>query len=633
MRIVLLIVFGCLSLFANSQESGSKNKKAIKYFNQAQTLLRQQKFAEAETALLKSIQKDSEFSEAMLLLSDVYKYQNMNDKAIETYNKLLKTDSINFPEAYFFRAELLIDKMKYERAISSLKKYLLFELNNPERVLLAKFEMERANFASEAIKKPLKTKLIKLKTPINSQNNEYINFVSDDLNTIFFTRKFTEENSNSFSRESFFNSKKMDGYWSFPEPIQIPGLKANSGGMTMTFDGHQMFFTVCNWPETNNSCDIYSSYLENGNWKQAFEINDINSKSWDSQASVSADGNTIYFASKRKGGKGGSDIWKTIKLENGKWSPAINLGDSINTSANEMAPFIHPDGTTLYFSSDGHIGMGGYDLYVSKKDESGIWGKGNNLMYPINTPSDEINIFIGLDSQSAWISSNRDSINKSFNIYSLDLPLQFRPEKIISFRGKVLDKESKKPLKADIEIVNLDNGSTVSRSFTDNLNGEFLSVLIAGNKYAVNISSKGYFFYSSNIDLSNEEFYRQTEDEFLLMKIKQGLEFALNNIYFETNKWELKSESFFELNKLLKILKKNPDLKIEIQGHTDNTGDKVYNLELSEKRAKSVADYLIEKGINSNRLKTIGYGDSRPVAENSSEKGRALNRRTVVRVL
>ena len=403
------------------------------------------------------------------------------------------------------------------------------------------------------------------------------------------------------------------------------------GGMNLSFDGRQMYFSGCNWPGGFGSCDIYTSRLHSDKWqKPEIMPKGLNSTSWDSQASISADGSKMFFTSRRKGGKGGADIWMSIKID-GRWTKAINLGDSINTSGDEMAPFIHADGQTLYYSSNGSIGMGNFDLLISRKLPTGEWTKGKNLGYPINTKDSDLNIFVSLDGSKAWISSDRSRENGSFDIFSFEMPEAVRPYKIVTLTGMVLDSSTNQALETVVEITDLESSELSSRSISETNTGKFLSVLFPHRKYAVNISRKGYFFYSGTLEADGKT--PDIQKTFKLIKIKKGASANLHNIYFDTDKWEIKGESLPELNKLVTLLKENPNLNILIEGHTDNSGEDAHNQQLSEKRARAVMEFLISKKIAAGRLSFKGFGANRPIADNSTEEGRARNRRTVVRVL
>ncbi len=440
----LLIIIGMLLsavICGQSSGLGSSNKKAIKYYKQAEAFMRQQKYAEAESSLTKALEKDGDFKEAMLLIGDAYREQTKLVEAINIYERLISADSLFYTAVYYFLGDLYLDNEQYEDAITAYKKYLALGAKKPEQALLAGFGYERAKFAKEATENPLDTRIQKLNDKINTGNDEYINYVSEDGSSMIFTRKEQEKTgfAGTSFREYFIESKKEDGKWQQARKISIPYIEGNTGGMTLSFDGKQMYFTACNWPDSKGGCDIYNSTLVSSKWGKPHPLKgNINSTAWDSQASISADGEKLYFSSKRAGGMGGSDIWKSIKLEDGRWSRPINMGDSINGPGDEMAPYIHPDGKTLYYSSRGGIGMGGFDIFISRKDISGIWSKGTNIGYPINTKYDEINIFPALRGDKAWISSNRED-SSLFDIFTFDMPTEISPEEIIILKGKVID--------------------------------------------------------------------------------------------------------------------------------------------------------------------------------------------------
>jgi len=407
----------------------------------------------------------------------------------------------------------------------------------------------------------------------------------------------------------------------------------NMGTINFSTDGKTMYFTGCYWPNGFGSCDIYKSGSVGGKWLSPKNMGStINTSTWDSQPIISSDNKRLYFSSKRAGGKGGSDIWMAIKLQNGQWSPPINMGDSINTDRDEMAPFLHADGKTLYFASTGHPGMGGYDLFVSRQDETGIWSQAKNIGYPTNTKANEIIIFSSLDGKRSWISSDREGGMGKYDIYYFDNYNLVEPQEIMYVRGTVIDKDTRKPISSTIEITNITNGETLNTALSDPINGEFLIVLLPGIDYAFNISSPGYLFYSENINLATDSTgVSSVNKTFELSPIKSGSQITMNNIFFEFNSSDLLASSYTELDRLVKLLKASK-INIYIIGHTDGIGTIDYNNKLSEKRAISVGKYLISKGISPSRLEYIAKGSSEPIADNSSEKGRAINRRTEILV-
>jgi len=308
------------------------------------------------------------------------------------------------------------------------------------------------------------------------------------------------------------------------------------------------------------------------------------------------------------------------------------MGDEINTEGDEMSPFIHFDGKTLYFASDGKIGMGGFDLFVTRMNKDSTWTKPRNLGYPINTFNDEMGLVIEAAGQKAYYSSVRDK-SKGKDIFSFNLYESVRPDPVSYMKGKVYDKETGKLLKADYELINLSTGKIIIKDITDE-NGNFLVCLPSGYNYGINVSKPGYLFYSENFMFEgkhsvSEPFIKRI----ILNPVKVGEKMQLSNVFYEVDSWQLKKESISELNNLVTLLSENKNLVMEIGGYTDSTGSNEYNIALSEKRALSVVNYLIKNGISSGRLKYKGYGNENPLGDNVTLEGRKLNRRTEAKVI
>ncbi len=334
----------------------------------------------------------------------------------------------------------------------------------------------------------------------------------------------------------------------------------------------------------------------------------------------------LYFASERPDGYGNSDIYVSYRNADGSWSRPQILDTTINTPWAETSPFIHPDGKTLYFCSNGHKGVGGFDIFVTQKDENGKWTSPKNLGYPINTPQNDIGLVVSASGKHAYICSNRKGGYGLIDIYRFDLPEPLQPEKMIYIKGKVFDEKSYKPVKATCEIINLQNQKVIFSTQSDSLTGEFILCLPQKEEYGLYITSNKYLFYSQNIKAETIE--EGIINDIYLKPVKKGSYIVLPNIFFEVDSFKLKTTSIVELNKIIAFLNEHPDINVEISGHTDNTGNDQYNLSLSEKRAKSVYEYLIKNGIKAERLKYKGYGSIKPRASNDTEEGRALNRRT-----
>lgn len=635
--IISLTLTGISESGAQSWTFSSTNKKAIKYYKQAETAFKSSDYLLVREQLLKAIKKDDKFIEAWLLLGDVNNELGRKEKAITSFKEAIRIDPAFFPKAYFFLGNLSYELGRYENSAGYFREYLRFEGEQDFTRFLARKRLKRSMFADSLVHHPLQNVPVGLGKPVNSVSDEYINFINETLTRLFLTRKIatdTGRQGQQIFAERFFESEAGSSGWKIPAPMELDWLEGlNAGGMNLSVDGRKMYFTGCNWVSGYGSCDLFVSSRLGTRWEAPVNLGPtINSQWWDSQPVVSPDGNRIFFSSKRAGGKGGSDIWMTIRLKHGKWSSPVNLGDSINTADNEMAPFLHADGNTLYFSSDGHDGLGGADLFITRKNATGQWGKAINLGYPINSRYNEINIFVGLDGEFAYLSSDKPGGEGGFDIYQIRVDSIIAPGKVYFVKGIVRDKSTGKPLQASVSLTNLVNGLEVQQSQSDAQTGEFLVVLNNDIEYAFNITKPGYLLYSENLDLT-KPVASSTEKIFEIEPIVAGTSLVLENVFFEFEQATLNPKSYAELNRLIELLNENPDIRILIGGHTDTVGGAEYNLRLSEDRAAVVHRYLIDQGVDAGRLQYKGYGAEKPIADNNTEAGRAINRRTEVVVV
>jgi len=617
----------------------SRSKKAIKHYENALNHYNSYKNLQCINELQKAIAEDDKFIEAHLLLANVYEDIKQPINAIDSYEKVISINDDFFPGAYFSISKLQLSVGLYEKADYNLRKYMRFKNEPIHKIHIARRNLEIADFAINQIRNPVPFDLINMGPNINSENDEYLPAVTADEQTIIITvRRPLDENTinkQSGLEEDFYISKKINGEWVKSKPIGPPlNTFGNEGAQCISPDGQYIYFTACNRDDGYGSCDIYYSYKKGDHWSIPENIGEpINTIYWESQPSISSDGKTLYFTSNRKGGKGGMDLWKSIKGENNKWSEPINLGDSINTPLNELSPFIHPDNQTLYFSSDGRIGMGGKDIYYSRKKVDGNWSLPTNIGFPINTYADEINLIVNAKGDLAYFSSDKPVGFGKYDLYTFELYRQARPNSVSYMKGVIFDEETKSKIDANFELIDLETGFKIINSKSNPINGEFLVCLPLGKNYALNVSKSGYLFWSENFSFDNihSELKPMLKD-IALKPIKIGESVVLKNIFFDTDKFFLKNESKIELDILIELLNSNKRLKIEISGHTDNIGSEQYNLNLSENRAKAVYDYLISNGIDKARLKFKGYGYSKPIDDNKTDEGRSNNRRTEFKV-
>ena len=639
------------SFVLQAQKYATTNKAAIKYYEQAQAELnsqvkinkrgevkRQNRYDEAMELLEKAIKKDPKFTEAHLALAKNYEvFQKYQGKMIYHYEQAIKSnpDSRKVLEAYLVLAKEKLLLGKYKEAKLYAEKFLAFEETGESNKLEVQRIAASADFAQEKIANPLPFSPKPISPKINRK--EYVQdfpALTADQNMMFFTAVPKKQIENR-TGEDIFVSIKIDGEWGEPMPLSI-NTQANEGTCSISADGKVLVFTSCQGRKSYGSCDLYITERIGKEWTEPLNMGEyINSPYWDSQPSLSADGRTLFFVSNRNK-KNNHDIFVSYRNEQGQWTPAQALPPPINTNKDEFSPFIHANGKTLFFSSEGHIGMGGLDLY-SSEFENNQWTAPKNLGYPINTYLDQVSIFVTADGKKGYYGDRKTKNNiEEAIIMEFDMPEAITVQiKTQYLKGRVLDAKTKKILEAEIDLINLANDKTESSITSDKVTGEYLMVLNEQTEYALEVRKRGYAFKSMRFDFSDKkaEDLKPIEMDILLNPIEKGTIFVLNNIFFDSGKWELREKSKAELKELIRFMQENPEVRGEISGHTDNVGDKKANQELSLKRAKSVYDYLLQGGLDAKRLTYKGYGETQPTAPNDTEENRQLNRRIEFKVL
>lgn len=592
-------------------------------------------YEEAEELLLKVVSSSPGFAEGFLLLGDIMMETGRPEEAVNSYCKVIEIDSTSFPVAYKLAASAEFINLNYDRAASLYEKYLLTgNITGREKEDILR-QVRISRFRASMMANPVIFEPVNLGEKVNSPDDEYINTLTADESRIFFTRKSESgrEGHRQFM-EDFYYSELSGGEWQKARLLGSPvDSRGDAGAMTVSPDGNIMYFTSCFRPGSFGSCDLYRATRAAGQWTRPVNLGErINSDLWDSQPSLAPDGKTLYFASNREGGNGKSDIWKTEMMPDGSWGMPENLGPSINTAGTEMAPFIHFDNKSLYFSSDGHPGMGGMDLFIARKETTGKWETPENLGYPLNTREDGLAVIVNARGDKGYLSARKKDGFGNYDIYEFLLPEKYRPEPVTYLKGTIYDAVTGERLVARFELLDLDNGEPVMAA-SSSPEGEFLLCIPTDRNYALHVSKKNYLFYSDHFALKGVyEISEPYHKDVYLQPIDTGKAVVLENIFFDFDSFELKPESNAELDKLFEFLEANRSVSIEIGGHTDSIGSAAYNRELSMNRATSVMEYLIGKGIDPSRLSAKGYGFSRPVASNETEEGRALNRRTEIRI-
>lgn len=639
------IILLCLPFFASSQGYLTERDisgKTEKLYAEAKQHLNAVRYADALQALEKALQKEPAFIDARLMYADLNLQLERYARAEEEFENALSLAPDYAPLAYYLCARAEFSQHKYEEAAGHLEEFLKSDKAKDKRKTEAERLLAGARLAADARNKPVPFDPRSLGPGVNTALPEYLPSLTADGEILVFVRVVNRQ-------EDFYLSHKVDGEWQEAIPLEnINHPQLSEGAQSIAANGKSIVFTACERKGGLGRCDLYITELKNGQWQEARNLGSpVNTKGWESQPSLSADGNTLFFVSDRPGGEGLIDLWVSRKGADGRWGEPQNLGPSINTAEREQAPFIHPDGKTLYFMSDGHPGLGGFDLFASRLQPDSSWSTPQNLGYPINTEANEGALVVSLDGKTAYFSTDRagvvDSLmpedrkllRRSSDIYSFELYPEARPQPATYVKAIVREAGTRRPLTATVDFIKLKSGQSHLQAKTDE-DGAFLAVLPVGEDYALNVFRPGYLFHSENFALAEagtiaEPFLLEIELSPIpepAAEAPSARPVVLKNVFFETGSAALRPESASELNRLKDLLEENPGLKIRINGHTDNVGSEEDNLALSENRAKAVYDYLIRQGISEERLQYRGYGESKPIATNGTAEGRRENRRT-----
>ena len=636
MRKILLIIMilHCALGSVHSQQYSIKSKKAIKLYQEAKGA----QYPSDKIALLNlAIDKEPLFVEAYWELSKIYQLLDSTDAAILTLQAADQQPTAMLEETKIRLSKLYYSKGEYQLALDKLS-----EINNPyylQQVALLKPDYE---YAASLKANPIDFKPRNL-TYVNTIHDDYFPSITADglmISTTVLSPKWMGDAPMQYQEDmyvSYWNGSK----WSYSEPLPAPmNGYGNEGSQSFSADGRYMFFVQCTNRENVGSCDIWYSIRKGDKWSNPINLGEpANSRYWESNPVMSPTGDMIYFTSNRPNGLGGKDIWCVqVYIDDYGYLKTYNpqpLGKPINTDKDEFAPFIHADNHTLYFSSDGHKGLGGQDIFRSVRSDDGTWSTPENLGYPINTHGDESGFVInGLGNRAYFASDQLENNGKKLDIYEIDLPINLQPRtRMVYSPGRVYDIKTGKPLQARVEIF---EGATNARHFesiSDAANGSFVAFLPENSQlptpnsqliFALSAQREGYLPYTMSITSPGDSILVG------LTRIASGNSITLNNLYFDYDSDKILPNSYAEIQRLMLFLKQNKNIKIKIVGHTDNQGSNAYNLDLSRRRAEALMNALIQKGISADRLIAEGKGSTQPITTNDTEEGRAQNRRVEV---
>lgn len=545
----------------------------------------------------------------------------------------------------------------------AIEHFEAFKKKNPKVASIADERIAECNIADSLQQFELNVVIENLGPVVNSPLSEYSPLISSDGKMLIFTSNRTPGIKGGPNLEDIYVSYKNGSAWSEPKLIS-PNINTkdyNDAAASLSPDGKMLFL----YSEEGGG-DIYTSTFDGTDWSKPVPLNkNINTAMfWETCASVSPDGKKLYFASNRPDGYGELDIYVSEKDSKGQWGKAVNLGPVVNTPANDDSPYIHYDGVTLYFSSDGHPRLGNSDIFVTEFS-NGKWKKPENIGYPINSWEYDGFFSISPDKKTAYYATVKEGGLGGADIYSIKfLEPRFKPKpkpvvveakkekpknndfvdasvlsakaqkSVTILRGKVIDEVTAKPLGATISLVDNETNKLVSKISADPVTGEFEIVIPHGGNYGVSTENEGYLFNSINFNLPKDFEYQEIDTHIIMARTEVGSKVVLKNIFFEVGKSDLKQQSIAEVEAIYELLAGNPELSVQINGHTDNTGNAASNKVLSLKRATSVVDYLVKKGISQTRVLAKGYGSDRPIVSNDDETGgRELNRRIEIEII
>jgi outer membrane protein OmpA-like peptidoglycan-associated protein/tetratricopeptide (TPR) repeat protein len=644
--LILLILFIIIIPTAHTQILSDscpdyKSNRADKVYDKAIRAFSQRSYSECIGLMKEVIDIEPDYVDAYYVLGLIYiKESRMNLKAAkENFLKVISICPLYDVYAYFHLARIAYGAQDYQAAYDYITLFLddvdkiKTDEDYDEAIRIKDFSKFYADMLNHPV--PFDPKPV---PGISTEYDEYLSIISPDNEMALFTRKIkTESRKDDFTsptglKEKFMFSFRQEGEFGRGQMMPSPFNRYdNEGGATLTINNKLLYYTLCKYTSDRRyyNCDICFSENIAGTWTLIKSIGDkVNAEnSWESQPSITSDGKTLYFVSDRDSGNGGYDIYKTTKEKDGEWGIPENLGSVINTAGNEKSPFIHTDSQTLYFSSDGRMGLGGYDIFFSKLGENGLWSEPKNIGYPINSFDDDVGFFVSTDGHYGYFASNKYEGFGGWDLYSFDLYEEARPEKVLLVRGKITDQENISYKDTRVEIKNVES-KKITELEVDSITGEYFGAILLRNDYIMTVKKKGYVQEVRYISKISQRVSKPF-DLFIDMKpIQVGMSYRLNDIYFDFNSVDLLPESMAVIDEFYRFLLDNPTLKISIQGHTDDVGSGEDNLLLSENRAKAVFEQLIKRGINVDRLSYKGFGESKPVSDNDTEDGRARNRRT-----
>jgi outer membrane protein OmpA-like peptidoglycan-associated protein len=601
-----------------------------------------------------------------------YLYSSTKLKSIPFLEKALQLDANVDPQIHYVMGKAYHLDMQWDKAILEFKKFQSTITKPSEFVEIIEDvnkHIEECNTGKDLVKNPIRVFIDNVGPEINTSYPEYGPIISADESVLMFTSRRAgttgggmDEYLNEPFEDIYVSFNKGGGKWSTAQNIGKPiNTEGHDATMGLAPDGQKLLIYI----DEKGNGNIFECDLKGSLWSKPERMNkNVNTDYHESSASLASDGKRLFFVSNRPDGMGDRDIYMSTMDEKGKWGKAVNLGPTINTKYGEEGVYIHPDGRTMYFSSQAHKTMGGYDIFKSVYDDvTKTWSTPENLGYPVNTPDDDVFFVVSASGKHGYYASINGNGYGEKDIYMVTFlgaekpmvmnnednllasqtapvketviapVMQIKEAQLTILKGVITDAMTKKPLEATIELVDNTKNMVVATFTSNSATGKYLVSLPAGRNYGIAVKKEGYLFHSENFDIPATAAFQEVTKDVELKNVAVGSKIILKNIFFDFDKATLRPESTNELERLTKLLQDVPTLKIEIGGHTDSKGADDYNKKLSDNRAKAVVTYLIGKGIAADRLTSAGYGEEQPIATNDTDEGRQMNRRTEFKIL
>ncbi|GAA3941867.1 OmpA family protein [Hymenobacter algoricola] len=623
-----------------AQSKPIANAKARSLYEKAQALAKDRNFDKAIETLTVLNQKFPSMGEPYILKGSLLKAMGENRGAFEAYRDGLGKLALDPARSldYYTLADLAISFGEYTTAGDNYKRYIKTAPKGQRFVFRAQRQLLNCEFAAKAMAAPVGVVPERLSEPLNTFRFQYFPALTADNRFLLYTARPTAQSD----EDLYIAKQNKDGSLGQPVPIsKAINTPYNEGAGTISGDGKTLVFASCDRPNAVGNCDLYISRRTGNNWSKPQNLGrNVNSVEWDSQPTLSADGRTLYFTSTRRGGKGQEDLYVTNLQPDGTWSLARNLGEPVNTPGKDMAPFIHASGTTLYYVTDGLVGMGGLDVYRCEL-QGPKWSDPQNLGYPLNTFENEASLFISSDNRRGFCSRSRaaepgmkSERERPVELFGFEVPQPVRARETSTYtQGRVFDAITKKPIQADVQLYDLLTDELTQYVSSDPEDGDYTVVLNEGRQYAMYAAADKYLMKSLSFDYSDKRSFDPLTLDIYLEPLRAGRSIVLNNLFFDTNEFQLKPKSRTELNRLIQFMRQYQEVAVEISGHTDDIGADADNVTLSQNRARSVYTYLVEHGVKATRLRYKGYGETKPLTANDTEQHRQQNRRIEFRIL